>query len=64
METGLAEGEQGEYGLYIHAVNGIRAVYEESSTYWAFYINDGYPTAGVELTPIVEGESYMLKVES
>lgn len=64
METGLAEGEQGEYGLYIHAVNGIRAVYEESSTYWAFYINDVYATAGVELTPIVEGESYMLKVES
>lgn len=64
METGLAEGEQGDYGLYIHVVNGITAIYEENATYWAFYINDNYATTGAELTPIAAGEHYTLKVES
>lgn len=64
QEVGLLVGTQGDYGLYISEVNGIRAVYEESGTYWAFYINGEYAMTGVDLTPIVEGETYMLKVES
>lgn len=62
-ELGLIEGEQGDYGLYIHEVNGIRAVYEEDATYWAFYINGEYAMTGVDQTPIAEGETYTLKVE-
>lgn len=63
IEVGLVDGEQGDYGLYIKSVNGITAIYEEDATYWAFYINGEYAQTGVELTPIVDGESYMLKVE-
>lgn len=63
FETGLAVGSQGDYGLYISHVNGIKAVYEEDGVYWAFYINGEYAQTGVDLTPIAEGESYMLKVE-
>ena len=64
QSVGLLEGTQGDYGLYISAVNGIRAVYEEDGTYWAFYINGEYAMTGVDQTPIAAGESYTLKVES
>jgi len=63
LELGIVEGEDGSYGLYMTHVNGIPAIYEEDGTYWAFYINGEYAVTGVELTPIVEGESYKLIVE-
>ena len=63
LELGIVEGTQGDYGLYMTHVNGIPAIYEEDGSYWAFYVNGEYAMTGVELTPIVEGESYMLKVE-
>lgn len=64
LDLGIVEGEDGEFGLYITRVNGITAVYEEDATYWAFYINGEYAMAGVDQTPIAEGERYMLKVEN
>lgn len=64
MDTGIIEGEEGPYGIYIKSANGIYADYETDGTYWAFYINGEYAQSGVDLTPITEGESYMLKVES
>lgn len=63
LELGIVEGEDGDYGLYMTHVNGIPAIFEEDGSYWAFYINGEYAMTGVELTPIVAGESYMLKVE-
>ena len=63
LEKGIVEGENGDYGLYIKAVNGIVADYNTTGTYWAFYINGEYALTGVEKTPIEEGVSYMLKVE-
>ncbi|MBR2890173.1 MAG: DUF4430 domain-containing protein [Oscillospiraceae bacterium] len=63
LELGLVEGDSGEYGLYIKSVNGIVADYDVDATYWAFYINGEYAMTGVEMTPIAEGDSYLLKVE-
>lgn len=62
-ELGLLEGEYAEYGLYVKTVNGITVDYEADAAYWAFYINDEYAMAGVDLTPIADGETYMFKVE-
>ena len=59
----LIDGEPGDYGLYVKEVTGIRAVYEESSTYWAFYINGEYGMSGVDTTAIEPGASYAFKVE-
>ena len=59
----LIDGEPGDYGLYVKEVTGIRAVYEESSTYWAFYINGEYGMSGVDATDIEPGASYAFKVE-
>ena len=59
----LIAGEPGDYGLYVKEVTGIRAVYEENSTYWAFYINGEYGMSGVDTTAIEPGASYAFKVE-
>lgn len=64
VDTGIIEGEEGPYGIYIKSVNGIYADFETDGTYWAFYINGEYAQNSVDLTPIAEGEIYMLKVES
>lgn len=60
LKEGLIEGEEGPYGLYVMEVNGIRAVYEEDSTYWAFYINGEYATTGIGDTPITADTTYGL----
>lgn len=64
MDEKLLEGEQGEYGLYVKAVNGITADYDVDGTYWCFYINGEYAMTGVDQTEIEDGGSYMFKVES
>ena len=63
LELGLIEGEEGEFGLFVKAVNGIVADYEVDKTYWAFYVNGEYAMSGVDMTTIDEGTSYMFKVE-
>lgn len=54
----LIKGEDGPYGLYVHEVNGIRAVYEEDGTYWAFYVNGEYGMTGVDMTDIEPDTAY------
>lgn len=58
LSEGLIEGSQGQFGLYITAVDGESAVYETDGAYWAFYQNGDYATQGVDLTPITEGDAY------
>lgn len=47
-ETGVAEGEESEYGLYIKTVNGMFADYELSGAYWSFYQGGEYSAVGVD----------------
>lgn len=63
LENGLIAGDEGAYGLYVKNVNGITADYDKDQTYWAFYINGEYAPTGVDVTDIVEGNSYAFKVE-
>jgi len=56
--VGLLKGEDGPYGLYVHEVNGIRAVYEEDGSYWAFYVNGDYGMTGVDQTDINPDVAY------
>lgn len=58
QELGLIEGDEGQYGLYVKKVNGITADYDTTGTYWAFYIDGNMAPTGVDMTEIVEGESY------
>ena len=63
LEVDLIAGETSEYGLYVKTVNGITADYDVDQTYWAFYVNGEYATAGVDSTTIEEGATYSFKVE-
>ncbi len=63
LEKGLIEGEEGPYGLYVKVVDGIRADYDETGTYWSFYINGSYASSGVDKTEIQDGATYSMRVE-
>lgn len=63
LEVDLIARETSEYGLYVKTVNGITADYDVDQTYWAFYVNGEYATAGVDSTTIEEGATYSFKVE-
>lgn len=63
LDEKLIEGEDSEYGLYVKTVNGITADYNVNGTYWAFYVNGEYASAGVDSTEVVDGATYMFKVE-
>ncbi len=61
LEHNLIAGDQGEYGLYVKAVNGIIADYDTDKTYWGFYVNGEYAMTGVDVTKIEEGATYKLE---
>lgn len=60
FEHKLIDGDEGEYGLYIKVVNGITADFNKDKSYWAFYIDGEYATAGVDSTEITEDVTYQL----
>ncbi len=69
QQLSLLEGDEGPYGLYVTAVNGITARYEEDGSWWCLYIREAgtedYTMAmtGVDTTELTEGCAYRLKVE-
>ena len=63
MDVELIAGEEGEFGLYVKAVNGITADYDVNKTYWAFYIDNEYAVTGVDSTEIEEGAVYSFRIE-
>ena len=60
MEHGLIDGEEGPYGLYVKAVNGMKADYDTDQRYWAFYVNGEISMTGVDVTEITDGASYQM----
>ena len=57
---GIIKGAEGPYGVYIHSVEGEKAVYEEDNAYWAFYEGEDYANLGVDQTPIQHDAVYKL----
>lgn len=60
IEHSLIAGDEGEYGLYIKVVNGIKADYDTDKAYWAFNKNGEYMMSGVDTTNFADGEQYEL----
>ena len=60
VAEGLIAGHKTEYGLYIDTVNGITADWDADQTYWAFYVNGEYASAGIDSTAIAAGTTYGL----
>lgn len=59
-EIGLIEGEEGEFGLYIKVVNGIKADYDTDQSYWALCENGEMLMTSADLTPIQNGAHFEL----
>ena len=54
------EGEEGQYGMSISHINGVRADYLLDGAYWAFYVNDEYCNYGVSEQPIEDGDEFKI----
>lgn len=64
VDSGLVEGDEGEYGLYIKRVNGVLADYDADGAYWSLMQN-GVPTAaGASAITIKDGDEYQLTLYS
>ena len=60
LEHEVIEGEEGQYGLYIKSVNGVRADYDKDKAYWAIYQDGEYLMSGVDFTEVSDGAHYEL----
>ena len=59
-QENLVEGEDGPYGLYIHKVNGLSAVYETDGAYWNIFVGDTAASTGVDGIETTDGGLYRL----
>lgn len=56
--AGLISGEESQYGLYVKVVDGITADYDVDKSYWALSKNGVTLNAGVDSTPIADGDHF------
>lgn len=47
-ETSVATGSEGDYGLFVDTVNGIKADWDTDRTYWGFYVDGEFSSVGVD----------------
>ena len=57
------EGSDGDYGLYITAINGVTADYDQDGAYWSIYVNDEYGMYGAEQQPVADGDNFKFAYE-
>ncbi len=51
-------GTDGDYGLMVDTVNGVKYEYSADGAYWAFYIDGEMAMTGVDSTEITDGATY------
>ena len=54
------EGEEGQYGLAISAINGEVADFNVDSAYWSFYVNGDYCNYGIDEQPVMDGDEFQI----
>ena len=47
-ETSVATGSEGDYGLFVDTVNGIKADWDTDGTYWGFYVDGEFSSVGID----------------
>ena len=52
------EGTNGDYGLYITAINGVTADYDTDGAYWSIMVNDEYGQYGADSQPVADGDKF------
>ena len=58
--SGLVEGEDCQFGLFIKSVNGLRADYDLDGAYWSVSKGGEMLMTGASETPIADGDSFEL----
>ena len=54
-------GTEGQYGLMIDTVNGVRADYTLDGAYWSFYVNDEYCNYGIDDQPVNDQDHFKIE---
>ena len=62
-EDNLIAGDESEWGLYVKTVDGVTAD-DSAHQYWALYIGDDYASTGVDSTPVNDGDTFKLALET
>ena len=62
VANNIVSGTEGEYGLMVDTVNGVKVDYDKDGAYWAFYIDGEFAQTGVSSTEIVAGAEYKFEV--
>ena len=60
QSEGLVEGEMGEYGLFITAVDGETADYSVDQSWWMLCVGEESATTGADAVVIEDGGLYKL----
>lgn len=60
ISEGLVQGEQGPYGLFIHAVDGETADWAVDGGWWNLFIGNEAAVTGADAVVITDGGTYKL----
>ena len=63
LEHSLIDGEEGDFGFTVYAVNGMEVDFTTDKAYWAIYIGDSYAPTGASGIEISDGASYSFVYE-
>ncbi|MCL2221386.1 MAG: DUF4430 domain-containing protein [Oscillospiraceae bacterium] len=58
LALGLVDGDMSDFGLFVTAVNGLVADFDENQAWWAFYIDGEMAMVGADGADIEEGVVY------
>lgn len=53
-------GTEGQYGLMIDTVNGVKADFSVDQSYWGFYVNGEYCNYGIKEQPVADGDAFKI----
>lgn len=53
-------GSEGEYGMMVDTVNGVKADWNVDQSYWGFYINGEYCNYGIDMQPVADGDAFRI----
>ena len=54
-------GAEGEYGIMVDTINGVRADYTLDGAYWSFYVNGEYCNYGIDTQPVADGDVFKIE---
>lgn len=60
LDEKLVSGTNGDYGLMIDTVNGLKADYNVDQSYWALYEGEEYAMVGASALELKDGGIYKL----